>query len=89
MEEKGTKEVKELLAGIKILAVAAAKVMKDGKLGSDDVGVVIELLSKQDQLVAAVQGLDEGLLEVKDLTIEEISVILFDIIDIAKAVKAV
>jgi hypothetical protein len=63
--------------------------MKDGKLGSDDVGVVIELLSKQDQLVAAVQGLDEGLLEVKDLTIEEISVILFDIIDIAKAVKAV
>jgi hypothetical protein len=87
--EKGIVEVKELLAGVKILAVAAAKVMKDGKLGSDDVGVVIELLSKQDQLVAAAQGLDEVGLEIKDLTIDEISSILFDIIDIAKAVKAV
>ena len=68
---KGIKEILELIAGLKELGLLAKAVLKDGKVGLDDLPLLASLLAKQSVLVAALEGLSELQEEVKDLSLDE------------------
>lgn len=82
----GIKESKELLDGIKLLAVSAKKIAKDG-VSLADLPEAIELLKKVDVLVEAVKGLDGLDEELKDLEQEELVELGLKVFSIVKAVS--
>lgn len=88
-EEKGVKEILELIAGVKELALVGKAVMKDGKVDLADLGSLTLLLAKQKELVEAFQGLSEIKDEVKDISLEEAQSVILALIAAAKEVKAV
>jgi len=51
------KEIKELISGLELLATSAAGIMKDGKIGVDDLPVVINLLGSYSTLSESFKGL--------------------------------
>lgn len=85
----GINETKEVLQGIKIIAVAGADIFKDGKIGFDDLSKLSILASSFDDLKAAAQGIDQVDDELKDLSIDEIKELVSEVYGIVKAVKAV
>lgn len=87
-EEKGVKELLELVAGLKEVVLLGKAVMKDGKIDLSDLSLLSGLLLKQQELLAAFQGLSELGEEVKDLSLDEAKVVIAAIIDAAKDVKA-
>lgn len=88
MEQKGIKEIKELLAGVEVLAVAIKKVMKDGKVDLQDAAVLVELGAQFPVLMAAVEGIKEIPAEAKEISAEEAIELVGKIYDIAKKVQA-
>lgn len=66
------KELRELVKGIDLLAVSGARVMKDGKIGASDLGVLIDLLSNAQMLQNAFTGLKQIPAEAKDLDEKEL-----------------
>jgi hypothetical protein len=88
MESKGIKEISEALEGVEVVGVAAAKIAADGKISVSDVPAVVELAQKHEVLLAAVSGLDEAVLEAKDLDLAELAQIGSKAISILKAIKA-
>lgn len=88
MEQKGTKEIVELLEGVKILAITAKKALADGKISLADLPLVLEAITKVSVLVEAVNGVDQVPSEVKDLTAEEIQMLVSKVLVLAAEVKA-
>lgn len=66
-EEKGINELQELLDGIKLLSISGARIMANGKIDAGDLSVVIQLLTKAEELKESFTGLKEIPSEVKDL----------------------
>jgi hypothetical protein len=83
---KGIKESKELLEGVKVLAVSAKKIAKDG-VSLADLPEALELIKKIDILVEAVKGVDGIDEEVKDLDQAELVELGVAVFDIVKAIK--
>jgi hypothetical protein len=88
MEEKGVKELLELVKGLKELGLVTKAVLKDGKINLDDLGALTGLLAKQQDLVNAFQGLGDIDEELKDLSLDEILLVIKELGEAAKAVKA-
>ena len=85
---KDVKELLELIAGLKELALAGKGLMADGKLNLNDVPAFLELLDKQSILVAAFSGLSEIPDEAKNLSNEEAMQIVAALVNAAKEFKA-
>lgn len=82
------KETMELLEGIKDLALDAKKVMADGKIDVADLPVAMDILGQLGTLSAAVEGVDQVLPELKDLSADEINTVVAKVLEIVAAVKA-
>lgn len=82
------KEVRELMVGLKHVAVCIAKVAKDGQVNAIDTVHLMELLSKQSDLIAAVQGLAEIPSELKGIELDQMGALILEILQAVKAVKA-
>lgn len=87
-EKKTIAETLELLEGLKIAAVAIAKISKDKKLNAEDLPTLIELATEFETLVKAFSNLDEVPQELKDLQEEEVIAIITKVYSIGKQVKA-
>lgn len=85
---EGIKEIKELIAGVQMLAVAVKKIAADGKVDIVDLPIVIDALSKFSVLVAAVEGVGSVPAEIKDIDGAEAQELLNQILTAAAAIKA-
>lgn len=83
-----TKEITELLDGVKAIGVAVKKIMADGKIGIADLPVVVSLLSDFKVLSDAVAGADQIPAEVKDLDAAEVQALVAKCLEVAAAIKA-
>lgn len=86
---KDLKQTKELLEGLKLIAVAAKKVAKDGKVDLSDVGAVIDLAKESSKLVEAVKDIQEIPSELADLEKEELLEIILAVYKAVEEVEAV
>ncbi len=84
-EQLGVKETLELLEGLKVLATTAGEVMEDGKVDVKDLSELLVLMGKLGVLKEAVVGADKTLKEVKDLTQEEVALVLAKVWEVLKA----
>lgn len=83
----GIKETSEVLDGLKLLATEAGKVLEDGKVNLKDLPVLLDLVQNVGVLKAAVDGAEEAPKEIKDLTQEEVAVLLGKVYEIVAALK--
>lgn len=83
----GIKEILELIAGLKELALVAKLALKDGKVDLNDLSLLPALLAKQKELTDALSGLGELGVEVKDLTVDEGLAVVTALVQAAKEVK--
>jgi hypothetical protein len=88
MSAEGIKELSEVLEAVKIVAVAGAKISKDGKVGADDLTHLIELGAQVGKIADAVQGLELIEEEVKGLTLEEAKLVVEKVYDLVASIKA-
>ena len=86
--EKDVKELLELIEGLKQLLLVGKAVMKDGKVDLADLSSLSLLMGKQKELLAAFEGLSAVKEEVKGMSLEEASMIVFALVAAAKEVKA-
>lgn len=86
-EQKGVKEMLELIEGIKQLLLVGKAVMKDGKVDMSDLSHLSVLMAKQAELVAAFQGLGDIKAEAKDIDLAEAQQVVLALIAAAKEVK--
>lgn len=87
--EKGVKEMLELIAGMKEVALIAKQVQKSESSGMQKVlEAVAALAAKQAVLVAAVEGVADVPGEAKDLTLDEAMQVVSALVEAAKEVKA-
>jgi hypothetical protein len=86
-EQKGVKELLELVAGLKEVALIGKQALKDGKIDLSDLSLLSQLLVKQQVLVAAFEGLGEVGAEVKDVSLDEAMLLIKALLDAAKEVK--
>lgn len=86
-EEKSTKEIKELVEGLKLIGLAAKKITKDGKIGVDDLVHLVDLIKESDKLVAAASGLGELDDEAKNLDQAEVLELIGLLYGAAKEIK--
>ena len=82
------KNIKEVLAAVEALGVAAKQVMKDGKVDLTDLAVVLGLFQKADVFVKAVEGVQEIPAEVKDIDGAEAQELLAALMKAFTAIKA-
>lgn len=87
-EEKGIKQLLELVAGVKEVALIGKEVLKDGKIGISDLAVLAKLLEKQQVLMDAFSGVGEISGEVKDLGADEVLEVVTALVLAAKEYKA-
>lgn len=83
------KETLELMESLEILAVAGAKIAKDGKLSPSDLTVVYDLLMKSSKLSDGFKGIKQLPVEMKDLDASEIEQIISKTFVIINNVKEV
>ena len=88
MEQKGIKEMMELLAAVEVLGVAVKEVMKDGKIGLEDAGALVKLGSQFGVFAAAIEGIKEIPAEAKDIDAQEAIEIVGKLYAIAAKVQA-
>ena len=86
MEEKGIKELSELLDGIEILLVAGKKIAADG-INKDDLTIVFELFNQFSVLKEAFTGLKELPAEIKDIDEAELLMLGTKLYSIIKSLK--
>lgn len=85
---QSTKELMELLTGVKLLLLSAKKIMADKKVNVADLPAVMELVQKSNVLVEAITGYQSIPAEVKDLDATEAQAIVAEIYALVKEVKA-
>lgn len=81
------KETKELLKGLKEIGVATKKILKDGKLGVDDLPILLPVLQQSAVLVEALAGAKEIPAEIKDLNLAEAQELLAEVFGLIKAIR--
>lgn len=86
-ETKGIKEMLELVAGLKELALVGRLALKDGKLNLADLSLLPVMLAKHEVLVAAFAGLGELKAEAKDINAAEALSVVEAFLLAAKEVK--
>lgn len=86
-EKEDIKEILEVLSGLKVVGVAAAGILGDGKLSVADIEKFIKLATSFDVLKDAVEGADEVVREAKDLDQSESVVLLAAVFSLVKAIK--
>jgi len=82
------KETKELLNGLKLLAIAGRKIGADGKVSLLDLPALAVLAKDGGQILEAFKGVDMVDDEIKDLSVDEAKELLAEILKIASEVKA-
>ncbi|MNJ94797.1 hypothetical protein D3C87_125000 [compost metagenome] len=70
-ETKGITELLELIAGLELVAVSAKEILKDGKIGVEDMAVLVKLAAQVDVIVKAIEGVKEIPAEAKDIDMAE------------------
>jgi len=85
----GIKETLELMDSLEIIAVAGAKIAKDGKLSPSDLTIVYDLLLKSSKIAEGFKGINKLPAEIKDLDAEEIESIISKTFVIINSVKEV
>lgn len=83
------KEILELLKAIEVLAVSGAKIAKDGKIGIDDLGVLIGLMRQLPDLQAGFKGVKAIPNELSDLEQQETKLIVEQVFSMLGHVKDV
>lgn len=86
-EVKGIEGVLQLIEGIKLIAVFGKSVAKDSKVGLEDLPALLNLVQQSDVLVKAIQTAGGIEKELKDLSLEESTMILTKLFEAAKAVQ--
>lgn len=86
MESVNVKEIKELLAGLAVVAVAGKKIAADGKVGVDDLAPLIEAAKQFNTVLEGVKDLGE--VDFKKLTIDEVQLVLAEFALAVAKVKA-
>lgn len=86
-EQKGIKELLELVAGLKEVALVGKAALKDGKIDMNDLGLLSQLLLKQQALILAFEGLGELGGEAKDISLDEAMELIKVLLAAAKEVK--
>lgn len=84
----GIKESLEVLEGVKALGVAAKKVLADKKVNLADLPVLLGLVQDFSTITQAVQGADQVVVEVKDLTLDEANQLIAKVMEVVNAIKA-
>ncbi len=79
----GVKESVEALEAARVIIVLVKKVLADGKLTTGDIGVIFDVVRSMNTLNAGIQGVDQVVAELKDLSAEEAEIV------IAKAMEIV
>lgn len=87
-QEHGVKELLELVAGLKEVAVLAKKALADGKIDLADLGLLAEVLAKQQVLMDAAQGLDLLDDEIKNLNLDEAMEVISALVAALKEIRA-
>ena len=87
-EKKSLKELKELFAALAVLSGVAGAVMKDGKLGVDDLTHLVGFGVQFQTMIDGFSGLDEAMKEAKDLDQVEVIDLLGSAYDVVKAFEA-
>lgn len=82
------KEIRELMTGLKVIAVFITRVLNDGKIGIDDTIHLMQLMSNQGSLIAAIQGISEVPAEVKSIELEQAGQLVIELIKAIAEVKA-
>ena len=82
------KEIRQMMLGLKHVSVCVAKVMKDGKVDAADMIHLMELLGKQADLIAAIQGVSVIPSELKGMELDQVGTLVLEILQAVKAVKA-
>lgn len=81
---KGIKELKELLNALEIVAGVAGSVMKDGKVGVDDLSHLVALGVQFQALADGFSDLDEAIAEAKDLDQMEVIELIKEVYEIVQ-----
>ena len=71
-EQKGIKELLEIFKSLEELSSFAGSVLKDGKVGADDLTHLVTLAVKFDTIQKGFVGIDEAVKEAKDLDQAEV-----------------
>jgi histidyl-tRNA synthetase len=87
-KELGIQETMEILDGLKLLGVDAAKIAKNG-LNWSDLQHLVHIAQEFDTIKDAVQDADQALPELKDISEEEAIIIVAKVFEIVKALKQV
>lgn len=86
MDQHGTKELIELLEGLKVAGVGVIKIAKGDSL-EERLAAVLELASKATVLVDAAQGLDSLDEEAKELNVEEAKLVIAKLYELSDALR--
>lgn len=74
--EKSVKESQEFLKMLGVLAYVGGAVMKDGKIGLEDLGAFSFLAMNFNTIKEGAMGIDEALKEMKDLKMDEVIILI-------------
>lgn len=83
----GVKEIVELIEGLALVSETLASAAKDG-FHLSDIVKLIDLAKNHKVLVDAIKGLDQVVVEAKDLKVDEISQIAAKVLELVARVKA-
>lgn len=84
---KGVKELMEILVGLRICSITGAAVLEEG-LELEDINDVIKAAKKIDELKAALDNAEEAIVEAKDLSGEEVALVISSVMKMIRDVKA-
>lgn len=85
--KEGIKEIKELVGGLSFLAETAATIMKDGKIGAEDLPAVITLLGRYDEIMNAFKGLSMIDEEIKDMDEAELVEVVKELFGLGRKIQ--
>lgn len=88
MEKVGIESLKEVLAIVELLGVAAKSAMKDGKVSVADLPILVGLVPQLGMLVKAVEDAKALPAEIKDIDAAEAQELLVKLVAVVNAIKA-
>lgn len=87
MEQKGIKEIVEVVEALEVVAVAAKKVMADGKINLQDGPALMALGMELPKIMAAIEGIKEIPAEAKEIDAQEAVALVQKLYAVAKKVQ--